>query len=91
MSETPNWNQRTTLIDAQFEWEVAPTPRPVRLTSTSPTDGDPVRVSMGGAEVEGVIDRFTGGVLQVRIAKRKMKKAAGRSTVRPKAARQLKR
>ena len=75
MSEAPNWNQRTTLIDVQFEWEDTPTPRPVRLTSTSPKDGDPVRVSMGGAEVVGVIDEVTSAVFHVRLPKLKMQKA----------------
>ena len=87
MSEAPNWNQRTTLIDVQFEWEDSPTARPVRLISTSPKDGDPVRVSMGGAELEAVIDRFAGGVLHVRLAKAKMQKAVGRPSVRRKATR----
>jgi hypothetical protein len=34
MSEAPRWNERTTLIDVQLEWEAAPTPRPVRLIAT---------------------------------------------------------
>ena len=87
MSRLPIWNQRTTLIDVQFEWEDTPTPRPVRLTSTSPKDGDPVRVSIGGAEVEAVIGRFEAGVLHVRLAKARIQKAVGRPSVRRKAAR----
>ena len=84
MSEAPNWNQRTTLIDVQFEWEDTPTPRPVRLTSTSPKDGDSVRVSMGGAEVEGVIVGFETCVLHVRLEKPKMQKADARTPARRK-------
>jgi hypothetical protein len=87
MSEAPNWNERTTLIDVQFDWEEKPTPRPVRLTSTSPKDGDSVRVSMGGAEVEGVVDRFTGGILHIRLPKAKMQRATRRTPARRKAAR----
>jgi hypothetical protein len=78
------WNEQTTLIDVQFEWEDTPTPRPVRLTSASPKDGDPVRVSMGGAEVEGVIVRSAAGVLHVRLAKPKMQKADARTRARRK-------
>ena len=58
MSDAPNWNQRTTLIDVQFTRERTATARPVPLTTTSPKDGDPMRVSMGGAEVEAIIGRF---------------------------------
>jgi hypothetical protein len=68
-------NQRTTLIDVQFGWEDAPTPRAVRLTSASPKDGGPVRVSMGGAEIEDAIDRFASGILHVRLPKAKMERA----------------
>ena len=87
MSAAPRWNLSTTLIDVQFDWEDSPNPRPVRLTSTSPKGGDKVRVSMGGAEVEGVIDALTSGVLHVRLPKLKMQKADARPRVRGKAAR----
>lgn len=81
-SMTLRWNEQTTLIEIQFDWEDKPAPTPVRLTSTSPKDGDPVRVSMGGAEVEGVIDRFAAGILHVRLPKAKMQKAVGRAPIR---------
>ena len=76
---TLRWNQQTTLMDIQFDWENTPTPRPVRLTGTSPTAGDPARVSMGGAEEEGVIDRFNGGVLHVQLPKARMQRSEMRS------------
>jgi hypothetical protein len=53
---------------------------------TSPRDGDPVRLSMGGAELEAVIDRFAAGVVYVRLAKPKMQKAASRLPRRQKGA-----
>ena len=81
-SGAPHWNPRTTLIEVQFDWEDTPTPRPGRLTSTSPRDGEPVRVSMGGAELESVIDRFAGGVLHVRLPKGKMQKATAQTPAR---------
>jgi hypothetical protein len=87
MSGAPTWNERTILIDVQFEWEDTATARPVRLTSTSPKEGDPVRITMGGAEFEGMIVRSAAGVLHVRLAKPKMQKADARIHRRGKAVR----
>jgi hypothetical protein len=72
------WNANTTLLGVQFDWEETPTPRSVRLTSPSPHEGEPVRIGMGGAEVEAVILKAAVGVLHVRLAKPKMQKAVGR-------------
>jgi hypothetical protein len=82
MAEVQRWNANTTLVNVQFDWEHDPTQRPVRLTSPSPAEGDPVRISMGGAEVEGVIAGFKAGVLHVRLEKPKMQKAGARTTNR---------
>ena len=68
IAEGPRWNSWTTLQAVQFDWEHEPTPRPVRLTSPSPKEGEPVRIAMGGAEVEGVVVESAGGVLHVRVA-----------------------
>jgi hypothetical protein len=43
--------------------------------------GDPVRIGLGGAEVEGVIVESAAGVLHVRVAKA-MRKATGRTVER---------
>jgi hypothetical protein len=69
------WNEKTTLQDVQFDWEESPTQRLVRLTNSHPEKGGPVRVGMGGAEVEAVIAGSSVGVLHVRLAKAKMQKA----------------
>jgi hypothetical protein len=78
------WNARPTLQAVQFDWEREPTARPVRLTGPSPAEAEPVRVSMGGAEVEGVITGFASAVLHVRLPKAKMQKATKRGRVRRK-------
>jgi hypothetical protein len=69
------WNANTTLQGVQFDWEEKPTLRSVRLTSPSPQEGEPVRISMGGAEVEAVTLKVAVGALHVRLAKPKMQKA----------------
>ena len=52
----PQWNDRTHLQLAQFEWEEELQLRPVRLVSASAQVGDPVRVTVAGVEVEGRIE-----------------------------------
>ena len=75
-----------TLQGVQFEWEDKPIPRSVRLTGPSPEEGAPVRIGMGGAEVECVIVRSLVGVLHVRLARAKMQKAVGRTPAHRKSA-----
>jgi hypothetical protein len=75
MSGSVRWALKTILQGVQFDWEDAPTPRPVRLTGLSPEEGAPVRIGMSGVEVEAVIAGFEAGVLHVRLAKPKMQKA----------------
>ena len=58
-----------------------PTVRAVRLTGPSPKPGEPVRIGIGGAEVESVIVRYEAGVLHVGVAKA-MQKATGRGRER---------
>lgn len=74
MAGEPRWNPSTTLQDVQFDWEDTQTPRPVRLTGPSPKSGEPVRVAMGGAEVEGVIADLKSAVLHVRLPELKMER-----------------
>jgi hypothetical protein len=54
----------------QFEHERAPSPREVRLCGPTARVGDPVRVAMGGAEVEGWIAEVAQAILYVEIGKR---------------------
>jgi hypothetical protein len=84
MTGALGWNANTTLQGVQFEWEDKPIPRPVRLTSPSPKEGEPVRITIGGAEVECVIVRSLVGVLHVRLAKGKMQKAVSGTLARRK-------
>jgi hypothetical protein len=86
MSGEWRWNQKTILLAVQFDWEDEPTSRPVRLTGLSPIAGEPVRISMGGAEVEGMIVKSEVGVVHVRLAKPKMQKAEARTPTRRKKA-----
>jgi hypothetical protein len=78
MVERQRWNSRTLLQGVQFDWEDKPTPRSVRLTGSVAKEGEPVRVGVSGAEIEGVIIEVTVGVLHVRLAKAKMQKAVNR-------------
>jgi len=78
----PRWNPTATIHAVQFEWEDEPTPRPVRLTTTAPIPGEPVRIELFGAEVEGVIVQLSSAVLHVRLPKLKMQSAAARKSLR---------
>lgn len=84
MADAPRWNANATVRDVQFEWEKIPTPRSVRLAGDVPREGEPVRIGIGGAEVEGMIARFESAVLYVRLAKPAMRKATGRKPARRK-------
>jgi hypothetical protein len=84
MAERLRWNSGTILHGVQFDWEDAPTPRSVRLTGPTPKDGEAVRIGVSGAEIEGVIVRAAVGVLHVRLAKPKMKRADARARDRGK-------
>ena len=87
MAEQPRWNPRATLQDVQFEWEDEPAARPVRLTTALPKEGEPVRIGMAGAEVQGVIVELVSAVLHVRLSKLKMQKADAPKRLRRKVAR----
>jgi hypothetical protein len=54
----------------QFEWEDEPHLREVRLVNASARVGDPVNVTVGGAEVEGRIESVESSVLRVRVGRR---------------------
>ena len=84
MAAAPRWDANTTVRDVQFDWEKIPTPRPVRLAGASPRAGEPVRIGLGGAEVEAVIVELANAVLYVRLVKPKMQKATGRRPLRRK-------
>ena len=49
------WNPRTLLFRVQLDYESKARERDVRLIGPKPRVGDPVRVALGGAEVEGQI------------------------------------
>jgi hypothetical protein len=87
MADEPRWNPTTTLEAVQFDWEHEPTTGPVRFASLSPIHGEPARIGMPGAEVEGVIDELRSGVLPVRLPKLTMRKADARRRRSRKAAR----
>ena len=50
-----------------LDFEKAPNLRPVRLAAPSARVGDPVRVGMSGAEIEGRISATSGFVLHVKV------------------------
>ena len=65
------WNRRTLLFRVQLDYESQPKEREVRLKfSAKPQIGDPVRVALGGAEIEGQIVEIAGSVLHVQITKK---------------------
>jgi hypothetical protein len=49
------WNDWACVQPVQFDYEAKPIARAVRLTGPSTRRGDPVRVLVGGAELEGRI------------------------------------
>ena len=63
----PRFNDWTQVMSVQLETEGQPDYRPVRLSSPAARVGDPVRVTIAGAEVEGVIAAVLYSVLHVRI------------------------
>jgi hypothetical protein len=60
-------NNKTRLQAVQFEWEEEPQPRAVRLVTTSPPAGDPMRVTAAGVEVEGRIEAVESSTLHAAI------------------------
>ena len=64
------WNGRTLLFRVQLDYESKAKEREVRLIGSKPRAGDPVRVALGGAEVEGQIVDVAGSVVHVQITKK---------------------
>jgi hypothetical protein len=64
------WNNWTRLQPVHFEWEDEPQLREVRLSNVSVHVGDPVRVAVGGAEIEARIEAVASSTLRVRVGRR---------------------
>lgn len=67
------WNDGTYVQPVQLDYETTPTPRAVRLAGPAARVGDPVRVLMGGAEVEGRIIAVAYSILYVQLIRRPAK------------------
>jgi hypothetical protein len=67
MSDAIRWNNWTLVQPVQFDYETRATPRTVRLCCPAARVGDPVRIGMGGAEIDAVITAVTHSVLHVRL------------------------
>jgi hypothetical protein len=63
----PRWNTWATIHAVQWDWEKEPKERQVRLVAAVPQAGDPVRVRMSGAEIEGIITDASTPVLRVKV------------------------
>jgi hypothetical protein len=64
---TVRWNDWTRVQPVQFDYEDRAKPRAVRLTGPSTRRGDPVRVQVGGVEIEGRILEIAHSVLLVAV------------------------
>ena len=64
------WNPRTLLHRVQLDYESKAKEREVRLIASKPRVGDPVRVAVGGVEIEGQIVDIVRSTLHVQITKR---------------------
>jgi hypothetical protein len=65
-----SWNKSKHLRLVQFEWENESRLRDVRLASKFPQVGDPVRVTVDGAEIEARIEAIESSLMRVRVGRR---------------------
>ena len=75
----PRWNTWAGVQAVQFDWEKQPKDRQVRLAAPIARVGDPVRIRMSGAEIEGVITDASGPVLKVKVKATQVKAKAVKS------------
>ena len=76
----PRWNTWAGVQPVQWDWEKQPKDRQVRLAAPTAHAGDPVRIRMAGAEVEGIIIDASTPVLRVKLKSTPVKAQPKRRT-----------